>query len=121
MTVLAPNNAAFQTLIFGLVYGKVLALTGDPAIANAQAAGAVAAGPAFLSTNNISTADVRAIIAYHILAAANTAGVYQPAYRAFSVNFSSTPTYVKTLVNSSFAAHPGILAQATFTGPLYPR
>ena len=37
MTVLAPNDAAFQNLIYGLVYGKVFALTGSAVIADAQA------------------------------------------------------------------------------------
>jgi hypothetical protein len=35
----------------------------------------------------------------------------------FSVNLSPGPSFVTTLVNSSFAAHPGIMANATFTGP----
>lgn len=116
MTVLAPNDAAFQTLIFGLVYGNVLALTGDPAIANAQATMAVAAGPAFLSTNNVSTALIRGVMAYHFLATINPEdGQYEPNVRVFSVNFSPTPSLVTTLVNSSFAPHPGILVSPTFT------
>ena len=118
MTVLVPNDDAFRTLIFGLVYGKVLAATSDPATANAMATGAVAAGPAFLSTNNITTADIRAILAYHFLASPNAKGAYEPNYRAFSINFSATPTAYKTLINGAVAVHPGVLAQSTFTGPL---
>ena len=62
MTVLVPNDAAFQTLIFGLVYQTYLAAVPmphtaiDSATAGAMANGAVAAGPAFLSTNNVTTA-----------------------------------------------------------------
>ncbi|MFC0775765.1 fasciclin domain-containing protein [Terrimonas alba] len=118
MTVLVPNDDAFRTLIFGLAYGKALAATGDPATANAMAAGAVAAGPAFLSTDNITTADIRAILAYHFLASPNAKGAYEPNYRAFSINFSSTPTAFKTLINGAVAVHPGVMAQSTFTGPL---
>ena len=72
MTVLAPNDAAFQTLIFGLAFQAYLSSRPTPytaidtATAFATANGAVAAGPAFLSTNNVSTALVRGIIAYHI-------------------------------------------------------
>jgi uncharacterized surface protein with fasciclin (FAS1) repeats len=119
MTVLAPNDAAFQTLVFGLVYSQVLAATGSTTIATAQANAAVAAGPAFLSTNNVSTALVKGIVAYHLLASLTTSTTtpYQPNIRVFSNNIPATPTFVKTLVNGSIAAHPGVLAQATYTGP----
>jgi hypothetical protein len=124
MTVLAPNNAAFQTLIFGLAYRGYLSTRPTPytatdsATALATANGAVAAGPVFLATNNVSTALVRGIIAYHILASKNT-GSFKPDVRAFSVNFSSAAnSFVTTLVNGSVAVHPGIMAQATFTGPV---
>jgi uncharacterized surface protein with fasciclin (FAS1) repeats len=120
MTVLVPNDAAFQTLIYGLVYGNVLALTGNPAIADAQGKLAVAAGPAFLSTNNITTTQVRGIIAYHFLATDQGLG-FQPNIRVFSVNIppssQTSPFFITTLINTSFAPHPGIKADATFTGP----
>jgi uncharacterized surface protein with fasciclin (FAS1) repeats len=126
MTVLAPSDAAFKTLIFGLAFQGYLNFVkqyhpltaSDTANAVATANGAVAAGPAFLSTNNVTTAQVKGIIAYHFLATPNpVSGAFQPNIRAFSVNFSSTPTFYTTLVNSVYAPHPGILAQATFTGP----
>lgn len=122
MTVLTPNDAAFQTLIFGLVYSQVLAATGNPVIALANANGAVAAGPAFLNTNNVSTAMMKGIIAYHFLASnstpVNTTGAYKPDIRVFSNNVPATPGFlIKTLVNSSIAIHPGVMAQATYTGP----
>ncbi|MEP6584537.1 MAG: fasciclin domain-containing protein [Ginsengibacter sp.] len=122
MTILAPNDAAFQTLIFGLAFQSYLSTRPmpytamDTAIAFATGNGAVAAGPVFLSTNNISTAQVRGIIAYHFLATDQGAG-FQPNIRVFSVNFSSSPSFATTLVNSSFGPHPGILVNATFTGP----
>lgn len=124
MTVLAPSDAAFQTLIFGLVFQTYLSsrptphTSSDTSNAVATANGAVAAGPIFLATNNVSTALVKGIIAYHFLATPNPAtGSFEPNIRVFSVNFSPTPSFVTTLVNTVVAAHPGIMAQATFTGP----
>jgi hypothetical protein len=126
MTVLAPNDNAFKTLIFGLAFQSYLSTrplpytATDTAVATATGNGAVAAGPAFLSTNNVSTLQVKGIVAYHLLASltSSTATPYQPNIRVFSVNVPATPTFVKTLVNGSVAAHPGILAQATYTGPV---
>ncbi|HEY5405962.1 MAG TPA: fasciclin domain-containing protein [Ginsengibacter sp.] len=127
MTVLAPSDAAFQTLIFGLAfqgylnYLKSLGLVPnatDSANAFATANGAVAAGPIFLSTNNVTTAQVAGIMAYHFLATDQGAG-FQPNIRAFSVNFSATPAFYTTLVNTVYppSLQRGILASATFTGP----
>jgi hypothetical protein len=120
MTVLPPNDAAFQTLVFGLVYSQTLTATGSTAIALATANGAVAAGPNFLLTNNISTATVKGIVAYHFLATPNTSGAYQPNIRVFSINVPNTATgsFVKTLVNGAFPTHPGVNANATYTGPV---
>ncbi len=119
MTVLAPNNNAFRTLVYGLVFSAVFNATGSATVANTQATGAVAAGPAFLATNNVSTAQIKGIVAYHVLASltSSTTTPYQPNIRVFSVNIPSTPTFVKTLVNGAFASHPGIQASATYTGP----
>lgn len=114
MTVLAPNDAAFQNLVYALVYGKVLQLTGSASIAAAQATAAVAAGPAFLATNNVTSAQIRGIVAYHILGNGTTS--IKPDIRVFGVNFSPytpSPTAVKTLVNAGFASHPGVLAGST--------
>jgi Fasciclin domain len=115
-TVLAPSDAAFQTFIQTIVFGKALQAGATPAQAAAAAAAAVAAGPAFLMTNNVSTAQVRGIIAYHLLASDIT-GSISPNIRVFSVNVPTAPALVKTLVNGSAAAHPGIRAVATFAGP----
>ncbi|MEO6489155.1 MAG: hypothetical protein ABIO04_04370 [Ferruginibacter sp.] len=114
MTVLAPNNAACQILIFGVVYSTLLS-QGVPMGTAAATATAVASSPA--GFNALPVATVRGVVAYHILASNNT-GSYKPDIRAFSVNFSSAPgEFAKTLVNGSVAAHPGVMAQATFTGP----
>ncbi|MBK8610848.1 MAG: fasciclin domain-containing protein [Chitinophagaceae bacterium] len=106
VTVFAPTNAAFQNLIFGLVYQQVFAATGSVAIATAQANGAVAAGPAFLSTNNVSTQLVKGIVVYHMLGS-----------RAFLNNFPTTATSYPTLLNGGIPTHPGVSLACTFTGP----
>jgi len=105
VTVFAPNNAAFQALIFGLVYQQVFAATGNAALATATANGAVAAGPAFLNTNNVSTQLVKGIVVYHLLG-----------NRAFLNNFPTTATAYPTLLNSGIPTHPGITLTCTFTG-----
>jgi Fasciclin domain len=115
-TVLAPSDAAFQTFIQTIVFGKALQAGATPAQAGAAAAAAVAAGPAFLMTNNVSTAQVRGIVAYHLLASDIT-GSISPNIRVFSVNVPTAPALVKTLVNGSAATHPGVRAVATFAGP----
>ncbi|MBP6431945.1 MAG: hypothetical protein KA319_09270 [Ferruginibacter sp.] len=126
MTIFPPNDAAFQQLIYGLVYAKVFAATGGNAtIANAQATGAVALGPSIFTNpvfaSDLSPTVVRGIIAYHFLGSnstpINTTGTYKPDIRVFSVNIPSTPTLVKTLVNGAVATHPGVRAVATYTGP----
>lgn len=104
LTVFAPTNAAFQTLIFGLVYQTVFAATGDAVLATAQANGAVAAGPAFLSTNNVTTQLVRGIIAYHLMGT-----------RAFSVNFGATAANYPTLLNGGIPTHPGLSISSTLS------
>lgn len=125
MTVLAPNDAAFKTLIFGLAFQSYLATRPKPytatdtANAAATGNGAVAAGPIFLSTNNVTTAMIKGVMAYHFLATNQGLG-YQPNIRAFSNNFATTPgVFYTTLVNSSVPAtlQPGVMIQATFTGP----
>ena len=106
LTVFAPSNAAFQNLIFGLVYRQVFAATGNAALATAIANGAVAAGPAFLSTNNVSTQTVKGIVVYQMM------GV-----RAFTNNFPTTATFYPTLLNGGIPSHPGVSLVCTFTGP----
>ena len=107
LTVFAPTNVAFQNLIFGLVYQQVFAATGNAALATAIANGAVAAGPAFLSTNNVSTQTVKGIVVYQMMGS-----------RAFTNNFPATATSYPTLLNGGIPTHPGIALTATFTGPL---
>lgn len=123
MTVLAPNDAAFQTLIYGVAYGYALSQGAPPALADAQAKAAVAMGPAIFSNPAfyaiLPASSVRGIVAYHLLAS-KASGAYTPDIRVFSVNFqpSNPPGFVKTLVNAGVDAHPGIMVQPTFTGPV---
>ncbi len=117
-TVLAPTNQAFQDLIKGLVLSRVLGQiaesnptrelnNGDLESAQIAADAAVTAGPAILSTNNLTTNDVRGIVAYHVIASK----------RIFSVNFNSTATTYSTLLNSSVPTHPGLnISSALFNG-----
>ena len=119
MTILAPNDDAFKTLIHGSIYGYLVGLGTDPATANAQATALsstpdVFQNPALFGV--LTAATVKGILAYHFLATDAGAG-FQPNIRVFSNNFETTPTFYKTLVNSSVGIHPGIMAQATFTGP----
>lgn len=118
MTVLVPNNAAFQELLFGSVYAHLLGTGMDAATAQATATSltstpAVFENPALFPV--LTAATVRGILAYHFLA--SEASGYQPSIRVFSNNFNKTPTHYKTLVNGSIAVHPGILVTPTYTGP----
>lgn len=114
MTVLIPNDAAFQTFIFGVAFGNAVAGGATPSQANVIATGAVAGGPAIFSTSNFTTAQVRGLMAYHFLAT-NSTGSFTPNIRVFTVNIPATPLLIRTLVNGAVAAHPGIRAQSTFT------
>jgi uncharacterized surface protein with fasciclin (FAS1) repeats len=121
MTVLAPNNAAFQTLIFGTAYSYLLQNGYDQATAYQQAT-ALSSSPTVFSNpllyGLLPAATVKGILAYHFLASPNpNTGDIEPNIRVFSNNFSSTPTPYKTLVNAAFSTHPGVMAQATFAGP----
>lgn len=105
MTVLAPTDTAFKTLIN--------ALSGGAVPLNAPTATFIG----FL--NNplaVTAATVRGILAYHILASGTGTAVI-PGIRVFSNNITAAPMFIKTLVNSSISVHPGVMAQATYTGP----
>ncbi len=120
MTILAPNDVAFQTLLTGVITGALIAQGVPPATAAATAA-ALASTPAVFSNpalyGSLTAATVKGILVYHFLAT-QAFGAYTPNGRAFSVNFAPAPgAFFQTLVNTAFAAHPGIRAQATFAGP----
>lgn len=111
LNVFVPTNAAFQGLIFKLAFQSYLSsrpmpyTATDTAIATATGNGAVAAGPAFLSTNNVSTQTVKGIVVYHLMGA-----------RAFTNNFPTTATSYPTLLNGGIPTHPGVSLVCTFTG-----
>ena len=120
MTVLAPNDDAFKTILFQEIYGALLQ-EGVPSGTAAAEASALSSSPSVFSNpalyGVLTAATVQGIISYHILAVPNE-GTFQPLDRVFSVNFPATPgNFVTTLVNSAVPIHPGIMAQVTFTGP----
>lgn len=129
MTILAPNDAAFQGLLTPLITGALIAQGVPPATAAATATALVNAvdangNPTVFSNpalyGSITAATVKGIIAYHLLASLTTSTTtpYQPNIRVFSNNVPGTAGFfIKTLVNGGFAAHPGVLAQSTYTGP----
>jgi uncharacterized surface protein with fasciclin (FAS1) repeats len=121
MTVLAPDNAAFQTLIFGLAYSYLVQQGYSEPVALQQAtvlssSPSVFSNPQFFGVMPASS--VQAILAYHFLATYNPYDTaFEPNIRVFSNNFPTTPALYTTMVNRVYAPHPGVLAQATFTGP----
>jgi len=121
MTVLAPTNAAFQAVLDTNIRRGLIA-QGVPAATAAAQATALASSPTVFSNpalyGVLTATAVKGIVAYHFLATKNSnPAAFQPDIRAFSNNFATTPTAYTTLVNSAVAVHPGVLAQATFTGP----
>ncbi len=124
LTVFAPSDAAFKAALTGqitlalipVVTAQLIAGGATPAQAAAQApaiaqanATALAASPTVFSNpalyGSLSAQTVQGLLVYHIL------GV-----RAFTVNFPTTATLTKTLLNSAIPTHPGVSLQATF-GP----
>ncbi len=127
MTVLAPDDNAFKTLLFGVIYSTLLQQQVPQPTAFSMATNYVALpADVFFSRpelfSALTAATIRGILAYHFLASPNPyTGAYEPNIRVFSNNFSSTPAFYKTLVNSDTSLlaryHPGIKIKATFAGP----
>jgi hypothetical protein len=120
MTVLAPNDAAMQPVLRGiLTQGYVAAgfslFSADSLAALKSSVDSLSSSTA--GFNIVPVANIRGILAYHFLAT-NSSGSYTPNIRVFSVNIPAAATLVKTLVNGGAAAHPGISAQAFYTGPV---
>lgn len=119
MTVLAPNNAAFQALLDTSIRRALIAQGIPEPIAAAQATFLASSDTVFrnpLLYSALPASTVRGIVVYHFLSAAVN-NVYRPNIRVFSVNVPPTPIFITTLVNSVFAPHPGVMAQATYMGP----
>lgn len=106
LTVFAPNNTAFQTILAGLITQALIAQGVPPATAATQAA-ALAASPTIFTNPAVAAVltptTVRGIVVYHLLG-----------NRAFSVNIPTTATVTPTLLNSAVPTHPGVTVQATF-------
>ena len=108
LTILAPTNLAFQTMLTGSIY-KALVRQGMPAATAFPTAQYLASTPDVFSNPGLFSVlpsqNVKGILLYHIL------GASIPGIRVFSVNLPTTTTSIKTLLNKDVAA------QATFTGP----
>ncbi len=109
LTVLAPTDAAFQTTLTGAIYQALVNMGVPPATAILQATSlaatpAVFTNPALYSV--LTATAVKGIVVYHLFG-----------NRAFTNNFATVATNYPTLLNGAIAAHPGVNAQATFTGP----
>jgi uncharacterized surface protein with fasciclin (FAS1) repeats len=130
VTVFAPTDDAFKTFLTGAI-AQYLIAQGFPApTAAAQASGLVASTGTTLLSNPgaipglgsvlasvINPTLVKGIVAYHVLSAQS--GTFAPpGVRVFSVNIPTTPTPVKTFLNSVVNAHPGVTVSATFAGPV---
>lgn len=93
VTVFAPTNAAFQTLLTGAITLALINQGVPPATAAATAA-ALAASPTVFSNPALYGAlpaiAVRGIVAYHLLGT-----------RAFSVNLPLTTSTIQTLIGAS--------------------
>lgn len=116
-TVLAPNNAAFQQVIYAMSYSYLVGTGLSPLLADAQAT-ALASDPNVFSNpalfGVLTASTVKGILAYHFLTA--KAVGYQPFMRAFSNDFATPSSFCPTLVNNSIPVHPGILVKPTYTG-----
>lgn len=109
LTVFAPTDAAFQATLTGAIYQGLVSM-GVPAATALLQAQTLAASPAVFSNpalySVLTAQTVKGIVVYHLFG-----------NRAFSNNFATTATNYPTLLNGAIAAHPGVNAKVTFTGP----
>ena len=133
LTVFAPTDVAFQTLLTGAIYkallpivtlqltaayisagmtpadAAALAATNAPPIALTQAK-ALASTPAVFSNpalyGALTAQTVKGIVVYHLFGK-----------RAFTNNFPKTTTFYPTLLNGAVATHPGVALMGTFGVP----
>lgn len=110
LTVFAPVDTAFRSVLTGQITLALIAQGLPPA--NAQAtAQALAASPTVFSNPALfpvlTPTLVKGIVVYHLLGT-----------RAFTVNLPSTTANFTTLLNSAVPTHPGVAITATFTGPV---
>ncbi len=108
-TVFVPTNVAFQQILTAQITGALIAQGMSPADAAATATALASTPTVFanpLLARVLTPQTVKGLVVYHIL------GV-----RAFSVNLPTTATPVPTLLNSAVPSHPGVVLNASFTGP----
>lgn len=114
LTLFAPNNASFQTILTGAIYQGLVGLgypagAGTLGTATALATGTDANGPTVFRTpalySVLTAQTVKGILVSHILGA-----------RAFTNNFPITVKNVPTLLNTVIPTHPGVAIQSTFIG-----
>lgn len=106
LTIFAPTNTAFQTILTGQITLALMAQGMDAGTASATAT-VLASSPTVFQNPalfGVLTAQVvKGIVVYHMLG-----------QRAFSVNLPTAAAYVPTLLNSAIPSHPGIQLTATF-------
>lgn len=106
LTVFAPTDAAFRTILTALITQGLMA-QGVPQATAVATATTLASSPSVFTNPAVApvlTQDmVKGILVYHILG-----------NRAFSVNIPTAVTSVPTLLNTAITAHPGVAVQATF-------
>lgn len=102
LTVFAPTNDAMKVFVNQASGGAISLVAPDATFIG------------FINTS-LPVASAAGLTAYHFLASPNAAGAVTP-WRTFSVNFSNTATFYKTLVNASVSIHPGVSVQSFFTG-----
>ncbi len=110
LTVFAPTDSSFRSLLTGQITLALMAQGMDAATAQATAA-SLASTPAVFTNPALGAVltptNVKGIVVYHVLGT-----------RAFTVNLPTAVTNFPTLLNSAIPLHPGIGLQATFTGPV---
>ena len=123
LTIFAPTDAAMKAFLTRAITGALMAQGLDQATAFGQASFLVTTYGTVLLTNPaaispalaaaLSPTTVRGLLAYHVISS-QTGAFAPPGIRVFSVNIPTTPTAIKTLLNSAVAVHPGVMVQATF-------
>lgn len=110
LTVFAPTDAAFKQVLTLQITGALMAPPFNMPQAQASATAIQLASTPAVFTNPqlasiLTPTNVQGLIAYHVLG-----------FRDFSVNFPTTATTYKTILNTVITSHPGVSIQATF-GP----
>lgn len=105
LTVFAPTDAAFRTILTGLITQALMAQGMDQNTAQQQASQLASTPSVFTNpavTPVLTQQLVKGIVVYHILGT-----------RAFTANIPATDLAVPTLLNTAVSAHPGVTIRAT--------